>query len=46
VDQSLSRKGKCGDNAVAESFFKSLKKDRVYKNYNNVYSYVEISIFK
>jgi transposase InsO family protein len=28
--QSMSRKGNCWDNAVAESFFASLKKQRVY----------------
>jgi len=33
---SMSRKGDCWDNAVAESFFSSLKKERVYsKNYKN-----------
>ena len=34
--QSMSRKGNCWDNAVAESFFRSLKVERVYhKNYQN-----------
>lgn len=28
--QSMSRKGNCWDNAVAESFFKSLKSELVY----------------
>lgn len=28
----MSRKGNCWDNAVAESFFASLKKERIYKN--------------
>jgi putative transposase len=27
----LSRKGNCWDNAVAESFFSSLKKERIKK---------------
>jgi len=31
VKQSMSRKGNCWDNAVAESFFKSLKVEWVYK---------------
>lgn len=31
VEQSMSRKGNCWDNAVAESFFKSLKVERVYQ---------------
>ncbi len=36
VEQSMSRKGNCWDNAVAESFFKSLKVERVYqKRYIN-----------
>jgi len=28
---SMSRKGDCGDNAVVESFFGSLKQERVYR---------------
>jgi transposase InsO family protein len=28
----MSRKGNCWDNAVAESFFKLLKKECVYRN--------------
>jgi len=31
VTQSMSRKGNCWDNAVAESFFKTLKKECVYR---------------
>jgi len=45
VKQSMSRKGNCWDNAVAESFFKSLKTEWVYKNHYNMYSDAEISIF-
>ena len=33
IVQSMSRKGNCWDNAVAESFFKSLKSDLVYQTY-------------
>lgn len=33
IVQSMSRKGNCWDNAVAESFFKTLKSDLVYKKY-------------
>ncbi len=33
ITQSMSRKGNCWDNAVAESFFKTLKSDLVYKTY-------------
>jgi putative transposase len=31
LQPSISRKGKCWDNAVAESFFSSLKKERIKK---------------
>ncbi len=30
VKQSMSRKGKCWDNAVAESFFKTMKTKMIY----------------
>ena len=33
ITQSMSRKGNCWDNAVAESFFKSLKNELVYQTY-------------
>jgi len=33
IVQSMSRKGNCWDNAVAESFFKTLKNDLVYQAY-------------
>jgi len=46
VNQSMSRKGNCWDNAVAESFFKSLKTEWVYKNEYKHFSEAEISIFK
>jgi putative transposase len=50
VVQSMSRKGNCWDNAVSESFFKSLKTERVYhKNYNtrkiaelDLFEYIEV----
>lgn len=32
IVQSMSRKGNCWDNAVAESFFKTLKNNLVYQN--------------
>ena len=35
IVQSMSRKGNCWDNAVAESFFKTLKSDLIYKTYEN-----------
>jgi len=36
VTQSMSRKGNCWDNAVAESFFKILKSETQYKKYSSV----------
>lgn len=33
ITQSMSRKGNCWDNAVAESFFKSLKNELIYQKY-------------
>ena len=46
VEQSMSRKGNCWDNAVAESFFKSLKTEWVYKKTYLLKTDAEISIFK
>ena len=34
----MSRRGNCYDNAVAESFFSSLKKERIKKR---IYTYIE-----
>jgi transposase InsO family protein len=47
---SMSRKGNCWDNAVAESFFNSLKTELIYhENYasretakQNVFHYIEV----
>ncbi len=46
----MSRKGNCWDNAVAESFFKSLKTELIYGNKlifrkqmeNEIFQYIEI----
>jgi transposase InsO family protein len=46
VKQSMSRKGNCWDNAVAESFFKSLKVEWVYKHNYGLRSEAELSIFQ
>lgn len=46
VKQSMSRKGNCWDNAVAESFFKSLKVEWVYKHDYGLRSEAELSIFQ
>ena len=50
LDPSMSRKGNCWDNAVAESFFGSLKKERVkkrvYKTRDlaraDIFNYIEV----
>jgi len=50
IIQSMSRKGNCWDNAVAESFFKSLKTESIYRcNFNykaqaktEIFEYIEI----
>jgi len=50
VTPSMSRKGDCWDNAVAESFFASLKKELVYRGtfrtreeaYSAIFEYIEV----
>ena len=50
VTQSMSRKGNCWDNAVAENFFKILKSEMVYHHYflslkyakNQVFEFIEV----
>lgn len=46
VSQSMSRKGNCWDNAVAESFFKSLKVEWIYMHSYKLRSEAELSIFQ
>jgi transposase InsO family protein len=46
IKQSMSRKGNCWDNAVAESFFKSLKAEWVYRYQYKTRSQAELSVFK
>lgn len=49
INQSMSAKGNCYDNAVAESFFKTLKAELIYQNsytsrkdaYKSVFEYIE-----
>lgn len=45
ITQSMSRKGNCWDNAVAESFFKRIKYEWLYrfkfKSYNQLYGSIE-----
>ena len=42
----MSRKGNCWDNAVAESFFKTLKSDLVYQTYFYTKSQAKREIFE
>jgi putative transposase len=50
LDPSMSRRGNCWDNAVAESFFSSLKKERIRKRIYktrelaraDVFDYIEV----
>lgn len=46
VVQSMSRKGNCWDNAVAESFFKSLKCEMIYGNKLISEKQMELHIFE
>ena len=45
ITQSMSRKGNCWDNAVAESFFKTIKHEWLYRfkfnSYNQLHSSIE-----
>jgi len=45
VKQSMSIKGNCWDNAVVESFFKSLKVEWVYKHSYDQKDQAELSVF-
>lgn len=45
IKRSMSRKGNCWDNAVAESFFKSIKVEWIYKQNFIDQQQAEISIF-
>ena len=42
----MSRKVNCWDNAVAESFFKTLKNDLVYQIYFYTKNHVKLEIFE
>jgi len=46
VERSMSRKGDCRDNAVAESFFKTLKVEHVYRNNYKTFKEAELSVFE
>jgi len=46
IIQSMSRKGNCWDNACAESFFSTLKKEEVYRRSYRTRKEARISIFE
>jgi transposase InsO family protein len=46
ITQSMSRKGNCWDNAVAESFFKSLKNELVYQTVFYTKRQAKLEVFK
>lgn len=46
VKQSMSRKGNCWDNAVAESFFKTLKVECLYRQDFETRAQAEIAVFE
>lgn len=46
IIQSMSRKGNCWDNAVAESFFKTLKTELIYHNKYQTKKELELSVFE
>lgn len=46
VERSMSRKGNCWDNAVAESFFKTLKVELVYRHRYSSRKEAALSIFE
>jgi len=46
VERSMSRKGDCWDNAVAESFFKTLKVEWIYQNKYRTRKQAALSIFE
>ena len=46
ITQSMSRKANCWDNAVAESFFKTIKTECVYHQQYNTIKEAELSVFE
>jgi putative transposase len=46
MERSMSRKGNCWDNAVAESFFKSLKTELIYHQKYQTKQQAELAIFE
>lgn len=46
VERSMSRKGDCWDNAVAESFFKTLKVEHIYHYSYRTFKEAKLSVFE
>jgi transposase InsO family protein len=46
VRQSMSRRGNCWDNAVAESFFKTLKIELVYRTHFKTHDEAKLALFE
>jgi transposase InsO family protein len=46
ITQSMSRKANCWDNAVAESFFKTLKTECIYHQKYNTINEAELAVFE
>src|SRR4029450_3772368 len=46
IEPSMSRKGNCWDNAVAESFFHTLKTELVYMEDFNTHEYAQTAVFE
>lgn len=46
ITRSMSGKGNCYDNAVAESFFKTLKTELVYQNKYETRDHAKNSVFE
>lgn len=44
--QSMSRKGNCWDNAVAESFFGALKSERIYRDLYETRIHATMAVFE
>ena len=42
INQSMSRKGNCWDNAVAESFFKTIKNEWLYRFKYTLHSFIQL----
>ncbi|PCJ26785.1 MAG: hypothetical protein COA97_05165 [Flavobacteriales bacterium] len=46
ITQSMSRKGNCWDNAVAESFFKTLKSELIYHQEYKTIEQAKLAVFE